>query len=170
MTTSASEHQLIWMYGGDCICTLARQKYQQIRTHFTAPSLYIHIVKLYPNDYKQNKQDFLTCLAVLQSLQVSLRSARILSSTLRSPYLPVFLACKSYRKAAANRTQTIAILPNDLRSLESRKKAGKFCDPACSRACPKNLHPVTSQSWRHRGSCLDEADKYHQYVLTNLPK
>ena len=30
---------------------LARQKYWQIRTTFTALSLYIHLVRLYPNDY-----------------------------------------------------------------------------------------------------------------------
>ena len=42
---------------------LARQKYWQIRTNFTAPLLYNHILKLYPNDYRWNEQDFLTCLA-----------------------------------------------------------------------------------------------------------
>ena len=33
------------------IPALARQKYWQIRTNFTAPSFYIHIVILYLNDY-----------------------------------------------------------------------------------------------------------------------
>ena len=32
--------------------TLARQKYWQIRTNFTAPLHYNHILKSYPNDYK----------------------------------------------------------------------------------------------------------------------
>lgn len=34
------------------ILSLARQKYWQIRTHFTAPLLYNHILKSYPDDYK----------------------------------------------------------------------------------------------------------------------
>ena len=45
--------------------TLARWKYWQIKTNFTAPLLYNHILKSYPKDYKYNKQDFFTCLAFL---------------------------------------------------------------------------------------------------------
>ena len=36
----------------EAVEALARQKYWQIRTNFTTPSLYVYIVKLYPNDYK----------------------------------------------------------------------------------------------------------------------
>ena len=44
---------LHWIFGKNELgLALARQKYRQIRTNFTAPSLYIRIVKLYPNDYK----------------------------------------------------------------------------------------------------------------------